>query len=218
MADQAEYVSSTTFSLRDLRASRAHMSNGSRGPHQSTRIEFESGPDDANIGSVLCPVIAAARDMRVGCVARRVRSTRRAVFRLSSTASVSDVDVDATIRVVEAHVTLSTWPAIELAYAVEAAQAAASGFCIDIVVQIPSDAADGAAVVLHSVFLAGCNVTLGEAPVRVIVGFNHEPAPAGRVHAAAKANDIPTLTQALNDGCSTEEADGVSEAGFSCPP
>jgi hypothetical protein len=52
-------------------------------------------------------------------------------------------------------------------------------------------------------------VALGEAPVRVIIGFNHDPAPKGRVHAAAKAGDMYALMQALDDGCSADEADEV---------
>jgi hypothetical protein len=47
--------------------------------------------------------------------------------------------------------------------------------------------------------------------VRVIVGFNHEPAPAGRVYAAAHVGDNLGLTQALDDGCSTQEMDMVRD-------
>jgi hypothetical protein len=85
----------------------------------------------------------------------------------------------------------------------------APGGCIDLVVSVPEDAALGSEVVLRRVNVAGCDVALGEAPVRVIVGFNHEPAPEGRVWAAVQKRDISALTQALNDGCSTEETDEV---------
>jgi hypothetical protein len=80
------------------------------------------------------------------------------------------------------------------------------GGCIDLVVSVPEDAA-GSEVILRRVNVAGCDVPLDKATVRVIVGFNHTPAPAGRVYAAAEAGDIPALTRALDDGCSTQETD-----------
>jgi hypothetical protein len=86
----------------------------------------------------------------------------------------------------------------------------APGGCVDLVVTVPEDAALESEVVLRRVSVAGCDVPLGEAPVRVIVGFNHEPAPKGRVWAAVQRRDMPALTQALDDDCSTQEADTVS--------
>jgi hypothetical protein len=86
----------------------------------------------------------------------------------------------------------------------------APGGCIDLVVTVPADAALGSEVVLRRVSVAGCDVALGKAPVRVIVGFNHEPVPVGRLYASALLGDIPALTQALDDGCSTQETDEAS--------
>jgi hypothetical protein len=91
-----------------------------------------------------------------------------------------------------------------------AAGGEAPGSYVDLVVSVPEDAALGSQVVLRRVIVAGCDVALDMEPVRVIVGFNHAPAPAGRVFDAAQAGDIPSLTQALDDGCSTQEADEVS--------
>jgi hypothetical protein len=72
-------------------------------------------------------------------------------------------------------------------------------------VLVPQDAAPGSQVLLRRVSVAGCDVTLGEVPVRVIVGFNHEPSTNGRVYAAAQIGNIPALIEALDDGCSTQE-------------
>jgi hypothetical protein len=93
-----------------------------------------------------------------------------------------------------------------LAYSIAiSADGKAQGGCVDLIVPVPEQAMLGSEIVLRRVSVAGSDVALGEAPVRVIVGFNHEHAPAGRVYAAARAGDIPALTQALDDGCSTQE-------------
>jgi hypothetical protein len=93
-------------------------------------------------------------------------------------------------------------------YVVFAAGGVAPVGCVDLVVPVRGSA-DGSEVVLRRVSVAGCDVTLGEAPVRVVIGFNHEPAPKGRLLAAAKSGDIPAMTLALDDGCSTQETDEV---------
>jgi hypothetical protein len=48
------------------------------------------------------------------------------------------------------------------------------------------------------------------AAVAAARGYNHSPTRAGRVTAAAKAGDILALMQTLDDGCSTQEINGVS--------
>ena len=45
------------------------------------------------------------------------------------------------------------------------------------------------------------------------VGYNHAVAPAGAVHAAAMAGDMPALQVALIAGGSTEEADAEVRGG-----
>ena len=46
-------------------------------------------------------------------------------------------------------------------------------------------------------------------PATLLVGYNHAPAPAGAVLAAARAGDVPALQAALDAGGSTEEVDEV---------
>jgi hypothetical protein len=146
--------------------------------------------------------------MSVHATARRIRGDRPAVFRMQLTIPGVDVDIVATAQLVVARIFLG---GVELGYSIEVAPATTTSHgCISVVVPIPENTAEGSQFVLRRVSVAGYDVALGEAPVRVIVGFNHEPAPAGRVYAAAQAGDIPALTQALDDGCSTQEADGVS--------
>jgi hypothetical protein len=176
------------------------------GPHESTVIKFAVGPSAADLGNVRSLEIPAARDMRIQATTQRVWHMGRAVFRLSPNSSASDLDLIASACVIIAHVELSTQPAAPLRYSVDIFL----GDCIDVVVPIPEDAEKGAEVVLRNLSIAGCIVELGEAPVRIIVGFNHEPAPQGRVYVVSGSSDIHALSQALDDGCSTQELDRVS--------
>jgi hypothetical protein len=88
--------------------------------------------------------------------------------------------------------------------------------CVNLIVAVPVDLARGSEVILRRVCAAGYDVTFGDAPLRVTVGFNHSPTPVGRVTRAARAGDIPALKQALDDGCSTLEADGVRAVQHPC--
>jgi hypothetical protein len=91
-------------------------------------------------------------------------------------------------------------------------------------VTVPASAPEGSRVVISRVSVAGCDVALGEAPLEVIVGFNHAPTPKGSVMAAAEAGDVPALMRLLDGGASTEEKVWVSglirvdlsDIGFRC--
>jgi hypothetical protein len=74
-----------------------------------------------------------------------------------------------------------------------------------IIVSVPASVPEGSRVVISRVSVAGCDVVQGEAPLEVIVGFNHAPAPEGPVMAAMEAGDVSALTRLLEDGASTEE-------------
>ena len=76
-----------------------------------------------------------------------------------------------------------------------------------LIVAVPADTPDGSVVLIKDVGVAGCAVVLNEMFLRVIVGFNHAPAHAGAVYAAAAAGDEWGLEEALFDGVSTEECD-----------
>jgi hypothetical protein len=177
------------------------------GPHESCGIILEFATCSVDVGSVHVLRIPRGSEMSVHATARRIRGDRPAVFCLEFTIPGVDIDLIAAAQLVVAHIYLGR---VQLGYSVEVRPATTSDSYISIVVSIPSGTSDGSEVVLRRVSVAGCDVPLGEAPVRVIVGFNHEPAPAGRVNAAAQAGNIPALTQALDDGCSTQETGGVS--------
>jgi hypothetical protein len=74
---------------------------------------------------------------------------------------------------------------------------------------VSSSVTEGSRVVISRVSVAGCDVALCEAPLEVIVGFNHAPAPAGPVYAAAVVGDAPALMRLLDGGASTEEKQQV---------
>ena len=73
----------------------------------------------------------------------------------------------------------------------------------------PSAWADADNVTVVSLSLAGQPLPCDCLPATLQVGYNHAPAPAGAVLAAAKDGDVPALRVALDAGGSTEEADEV---------
>ena len=75
----------------------------------------------------------------------------------------------------------------------------------------PAYWADAASVSVVSLSLAGRPLPCDCLPATLRVGYNHAPAPAGAVYAAAKAGDVAALLAALEAGGSTEEANGVSD-------
>ena len=77
----------------------------------------------------------------------------------------------------------------------------------------PSAWANAKSVTLVSLSLAGRPLPSDCLPATLRVGFNHSRAPAGAVHAAAKAGDVAALQAALDAGGSTEEADTVRGGG-----
>lgn len=84
----------------------------------------------------------------------------------------------------------------------------AKGDLVELVVPVPSDAPLRSEVVLRRVIVAGFDVATGEFPCSIAVGiFNHNLALADRVYSASRAGDLPALQRALDDGCSTQEAD-----------
>jgi hypothetical protein len=181
---------------------------------ESDDIEFSLDSED--LGRVGASESMLAHDLCIHPVRKRVQAGAEARFCISSRVrqepdscaveSFRGVARVISARIEKIFVDLPT----PLDFSVSlAAGGEMPGSCIDLVVTVPEDA-EGSEVVLRRASVAGCDVPLGEAPVRVIVGFNHEPAPKGRVYAAARAGHIPALTQALDDGCSTQETHKVS--------
>ena len=72
----------------------------------------------------------------------------------------------------------------------------------------PESWANASSVTVVSISLAGRPLSNG-LPATLQVGYNHAPAPAGAVLAAAEAGEVPALQAALVAGGSTEEADRV---------
>ena len=77
----------------------------------------------------------------------------------------------------------------------------------------PATWADAASVTVVSLSLAGRPLPCDCLPATLKVGYNHAPAPAGSVYAAAIAGDVAALQAALDAGGSTEEADEVRGNG-----
>ena len=59
---------------------------------------------------------------------------------------------------------------------------------------------------IDGIMLGGQLVTTQSLPVNIRLGINHTRSPPGRLMRAARRGDIPSLIDALKDGCSTEEA------------
>ena len=77
----------------------------------------------------------------------------------------------------------------------------------------PTTWADAVSVTVVSLSLAGRPLPCDCLPAILRVGYNHAPASAGAVFAAAKAGDVPAQQAALDAGGSTEEADTVRGRG-----
>ena len=73
----------------------------------------------------------------------------------------------------------------------------------------PAAWADAASVTVVSLSLERRPLMSDLLPATLRVGYNHAPAPAGVVFAAATACDVAALQTALDAGGSTEEADEV---------
>ena len=89
------------------------------------------------------------------------------------------------------------------------ARPSGGGWIISALVR-PAAWADAASVTVVSLSLAGRLLMSDLLPATLRVGYNHAPAPAGVVFAAAKARDVAALQAALYAGGSTEEADAVN--------
>jgi hypothetical protein len=186
-------------------------------------IEFSpGGSGDPGLGRVDASVSVLANDLAIHPLRKRVRPGGEIRFCITSRVrqepdSCAAESFKGVARVVRAQVELVFGGlARTLDYSVAlAACGKAPGDGVDLIASIPEDA-EGSEVVLRRVIMAGCGVALGEASMRVIVGFNHEPASEGRVYAAAQAGDIPALMQALDDSCSTEEANEVGAVNTDC--
>jgi hypothetical protein len=175
---------------------------------ESNDVRFASGSQD--LGRVGASVSVAAHVLIIHPLRKRAQAGAEARFRITSRVrqepdSCAAASVEGVARVLRAEIELvagGLTRALEFSVALSAG-GEAPGDCIYLVVAVPKDAALGSEVVLRRVRVAGCDVALGMEPVRVVVGFIHERTPEGQVFAAAQAGDIPALTQALDDGCST---------------
>ena len=71
----------------------------------------------------------------------------------------------------------------------------------------PTSWVESGSVAILSLAVAGRSLPSDLLPATLRVGYNHFPAPAGAVLAAAVVGDVPALQAALNSGGSTEETD-----------
>jgi hypothetical protein len=159
----------------------------------------------------LAPPSILACDAAVTHVEARVRAGTPAVFKLAQSGSVqqhesvltalaSGTEVIATLRIassVEKQVSIDIKAAVLLN-------------CVLLTVSVPPATPDGALIIIKNVWVAGVAVILNKLASTITIGFNHAPAPAGAIFAAARANDLPGLNAALRNGGSTEEKNSVS--------
>ena len=90
------------------------------------------------------------------------------------------------------------------------ARPSGSGWIARILIR-PACWSDAASVTVASLSLAGRPLPGDCLPYTLRVAYNHTPAPAGAVNAAAKAGDEAALQAALDAGGSTEEGGIVSK-------
>jgi hypothetical protein len=191
---------------------------------ESDYIGFTSTTGSEDLGKVDASVSITADDLVIHRLSKRVQAGADVRFRIAARVRQQPEPCTAesfrgVVRVLQTEIELvfgGLATALQCCHSCATCDESPAG-CVDLVVSVPEDAALGSEVILRRVSVAGCDVSQDEALVRVIVGFNHEPAPAGRVFAAAQAGDIPALTQALDNGCSTQEANEVSVYAVHAP-
>jgi hypothetical protein len=76
-------------------------------------------------------------------------------------------------------------------------------------IPVPCNVPEGSCIVIRRVSVVGTDVLLGDAPLRIMVGYNHAVSKEGPVMFDACMDHAPDLMRALDDGASTEEADSV---------
>jgi hypothetical protein len=172
---------------------------------------------DGRFGVIEAPSCPPASSCSVSSLQKRVKAGRAAAFVLAPPADAIYGDSNASvITTLAALVQISVElqqpddlgvPPAQLPADYEASIAHGG---VRITLSVPASAPEGSRVVISRVSVAGCDVALGEAPLEVIVGFNHAPAPDGPVMAAAESGDVPALLRLLNGGASTEEKNAVS--------
>jgi hypothetical protein len=169
------------------------------------------------IGFIDPPNCPPASSCSLSCLQKRVNAGRAAAFVLAPPADAIYGDTNASvIATLTALVQISAElqqpedlgvPPAQLPAAYELSLTHGG---VLITVSVPASVPGGSRVVISRVSVAGFDVALGEAPLEVIVGFNHFSEPEGPVMAAAEVGDVPTLLCLLDGGASTEEKDTVS--------
>jgi hypothetical protein len=156
---------------------------------ESDDVRFSSNSED--LGRVDASVSATARDLVVCPLRKRVPAGAEATFRITSSVhqepdSRAAASIAGIARILLAEIELVSGDLVtSLEFSVTyAAGGDALHGCVDLVVSVPEDA-EGSEIVLRRVSVAGCDMALDEAPVRLIVGFNHEPARCGPWHTQA---------------------------------
>jgi hypothetical protein len=172
--------------------------------------------DGDRVGDIFAPSYPPASSFSHSCLQKRVNAGHAAAFVLAPPADVFYGDLNATmLATLAALVQVSAELQQPADLCVAPAQLPAAYEVLmahgGVLVTVPFPTApEGSRVVISRISVAGCDVALGEAPLEVIVGFNHAPAPKGVVWDASAAGDAPALTRLLHGGASTEEKNDVS--------
>jgi hypothetical protein len=172
---------------------------------------------DGSVGVIDAPSCPPASSCSFYCLQKRVKAGRAAAFVLAPPADVIYGDLHAavlatltTLVQVSAELQQLDDLGVPPAQLPVACDLSTTHGGVLITVPVPSSALEGIRVVISRISVAGSDVALGEAPLEVIIGFNHAPTPEGPVRAATEAGDTPALTRLLQDGASTEEKGWVS--------
>ncbi len=177
-------------------------------------LKYSDSFDSLENDTMFAPQSIAACDVTLTPENARVRAGAPAVFRLTSAGSIphegvitalaSCVEVLATL-----HISSADGGVVDAQVPV-GIEASAELYCVLLIVAVPPSTPDGAFVIINNVWVAGCAVKIAELLSFVTIGFNHAPASAGAMYAAAAAGDVPGLIAALQSGESTEQRSGVS--------
>jgi hypothetical protein len=172
---------------------------------------------DGRLGVINAPSCPPASSCSVYSLQKRVKAARDSAFVLAPPACVLYGDShDALLTTLATLVQISaelqqpddlSVPPAQLPVAYELS---CTRDGVLIAVPVAASTPEGSRVVISRASVAGCDVALGEAPLEVIVGFNHAPEAEGAVIDAAHRGDIPALMRLLDGGASTEAKDGVS--------
>lgn len=181
-------------------------------PVEPTAIALK--PCGVGIGTIQALSCPSVTDLSLTRLVGRVLSGDDAEFLLAPSLRALEADATAMLRITRCYAVLQQSAQI-LSVTYEAFPKRGG---VLLRVHVPAETLDGDHVTITRVSVAGCELPLVSAQLRVTVGYNHKPAAPGPVTAAAKDGDVRALIRCLNHGASTEEVDAVRPGAPLRPP